>query len=51
MKYTYNELKIILAETEKALDVMLKFSEDINEFLTREDIKPLYKNFLVEKSK
>ena len=50
MKYTYEELQIMLEETEKAFDVMKKFAEVTNEFLTREDIKPLYQQFLVEKA-
>ena len=49
MKYTYEELQIMLDETEKAFDVMRKFAEVTNEFLMREDIKPLYQQFLVEK--
>ena len=49
MKYTYEELQIMLDETEKAFDVMKKFAEVTNEFLTMEDIKPLYQQFLVEK--
>ena len=48
MKYTYEELEIILDETEKALDVMRKFAEVINEFLMRADVKPLYQKFLIE---
>ena len=50
MKYTYEELQIMLDETEKALDVMRKFAEFTNEFLMREDIKPLYQKFLIEKA-
>ena len=49
MKYTYEELQIMVDETEKALDVMKKFAEITNEFLMREDIKPLYQKFLIEK--
>ena len=49
MKYTYEELQIMLDETEKAFDVMTKFSEVNNEFLMRKDIKPLYKKFLLDK--
>lgn len=49
MKYTYEELQIMLDETEKAFDVMRKFSEVTNEFLMREDVKPLYQKFLIEK--
>lgn len=49
MEYTYAELKIMLHETERAFDTMVKFSEFNNEFLTREDIKPLYKKFLLDK--
>lgn len=51
MKYTYDELQIMLNETEKLFEVMKKFAEDINEFLMREDVKPLYQKFLIEKSK
>ena len=50
MKYTYEELQIMLDETEKAFDVMRKFAEVTNEFLMMEDIKPLYQKFLVEKA-
>ena len=50
MKYTYAELQIMLNETEKAFDVMKKFSDVNNEFLMREDIKPLYQKFLMEKA-
>ena len=50
MKYTYEELQIMLDETEKAFDVMRKFAEVTNEFLMREDVKPLYQQFLVEKA-
>ena len=50
MKYTYEELQIMLDETEKAFDVMRKFADVTNEFLMREDIKPLYQQFLVEKA-
>ena len=50
MKYTYEELQIMLDETEKAFDVMKKFAEVNIEFLMREDIKPLYQQFLVEKA-
>lgn len=49
MKYTYEELQTMLDETEKAFDVMKKFAELNNEFLMREDIKPLYEKFLLEK--
>lgn len=49
MKYTYGELQIMLNETEKALDVMKKFADVNNEFLMREDIKPLYEKFLLDK--
>ena len=49
MKYTYEELQIMLDETEKAFDVMRKFAEVTNEFLMREDVKPLYQKFLIEK--
>ena len=49
MKYTYEELQIMLNETEKAFYVMKKFVDDINEFLMREDVKPLYQKFLIEK--
>ena len=51
MKYTYEELQIMLDETEKAFDVMRKFVDVTNEFLMREDIKPLYQQFLVEKAR
>ena len=50
MKYTYEELQIMLDETEKAFDVMRKFAEVTNEFLMREDVKPLYQKFLIEKA-
>lgn len=50
MRYTYEELQIMLDETEKAFDVMRKFADVTNEFLMREDIKPLYQKFLVEKA-
>ena len=50
MRYTYEELQIMLDETEKAFDVMKKFAEVNNEFLMREDIKPLYQKFLIEKA-
>ena len=49
MKYTYEELQIMLNETEKAFDVMKKFAEVNNEFLMRKDIKPLYEKFLLDK--
>lgn len=49
MKYTYEELQIMLDETEKAFDVMKKFVEVNNEFLMRKDIKPLYEKFLLDK--
>ena len=49
MKYTYGELQTMLNETEKALDVMKKFADVNNEFLMREDIKPLYEKFLLDK--
>ena len=49
MKYTYEELQIMLDETEKAFDVMKKFAEVNNEFLMREDVKPLYEKFLLDK--
>lgn len=49
MKYTYDELQIMLDETEKAFDVMKKFAEVNNEFLMREDVKPLYEKFLLDK--
>ncbi len=49
MKYTYEELQIMLDETEKAFDVMKKFAEVNNEFLMRKDIKPLYEKFLLDK--
>ena len=49
MKYTYEELQIMLDETEKAFDVMRKFAEVNNEFLMREDVKPLYEKFLLDK--
>lgn len=51
MKYTYDELRIMLDETEKALSVMMKFAVVDKEFLMREDIKPMYQKFLVEKAK
>ena len=41
---------IMLGETEKAFDVMRKFVEVTNEFLMREDVKPLYQKFLIEKA-
>ena len=50
MKYTYEESQIMLDEAEKAFYVMGKFTEVINEFLMREDIKPLYQKFLLEKA-
>ena len=50
MKYTYEELQIMLDETEKAFDVMRKFAEVTNEFLMSEDVKPLYQKFLIEKA-
>ena len=50
MKYTYEELQTMLYATKKAFDVMCKFTEDTNEFLMREDIKPLYQKFLIEKA-
>ena len=50
MKYTYAELQIMLDETEKAFDVMRKIAEVTNEFLMREDVKPLYQKFLMEKA-
>ena len=50
MKYTYEELQIMLDETEKAFDVMRKFADVTNEFLMREDVKPLYQKFLIEKA-
>lgn len=50
MKYTYGELQTMLNETEKALDVMRKIAEVTNEFLMREDVKPLYQKFLMEKA-
>ena len=49
MKYTYEELQIMLDKTEKALDVMKKFADVNNEFLMRKDIKPLYEKFLLDK--
>ena len=49
MKYTYEELQIMLYETKNAFDVMCKFAEATNEFLMREDVKPLYQKFLIEK--
>lgn len=49
MGYTYGELKIMLYETERAFDTMRKLAELNNEFLMREDIKPLYEKFLLEK--
>ena len=49
MKYTYEELQIMLDETEKAFDVMKKFAEVNNEFLMMEDVKPLYEKFLLDK--
>ena len=49
MKYTYEELQIMLDETEKAFDVMKKFAEVNNEFLMREDVKALYEKFLLDK--
>ena len=49
MKYTYGELQTMLNETEKALDVMKKFADVNNEFLMREDIKPLYEKFLLDR--
>ena len=51
MKCTYEELQIMLDETEKAFDVMRKFAEVPNKFLMREDVKPLYKKFLIEKAR
>ena len=50
MKYTYEELQIMLDETEKAFDVMRKIAEVTNEFLMREDVKPLYQKFLMKKA-
>ena len=50
MKYTYEELQIMLDETEKAFDVMRKFAEVANEFLMSEGVKPLYQKFLIEKA-
>ena len=50
MKYTYEELQIMLDETEKAFDVIKKFAEVTDEFLMQEDVKPLYQKFLVEKA-
>ena len=38
MKYTYEELQIMLDETEKAFDVMKKFAEVNNDFLMRKDM-------------
>ena len=49
MKYTYGELQTMLNETEKALDVMKKFADVNNEFFMREDIKPLYEKFLLDR--
>lgn len=49
MGYTYEELQVMLEETEKAFDVMKKFAEVTNEFLMQEDIQPLYQKFLIEK--
>ena len=49
MKYTYEELQIMLDETEKAFDVMKKIAEVNNDFLMRKDIKPLYEKFLLDK--
>lgn len=51
MKYSYEELQIMLEEMEKAFYVMKKFAEVTNEFLMREDIKPLYQKFLIEKAR
>ena len=51
MGYTYGELKIMLYETERAFDTMRKLAELNNEFLMREDIKPLYEKFLLDKFK
>ena len=51
MKYTYEELQIMLDETEKAFDVMSRFAEVTYEFFMRVDVKPLYQQFLVEKGK
>ena len=39
----------MLDETEKAFDAMKKFAEVNIEFLMREDIKPLYEKFLLDK--
>ena len=50
MEYTYEELQIMLDETEKAFDVMRKFAEVTNEFLMREDVNHLYQKFLIEKA-
>ena len=49
MKYTYEELQSMLYETERAFEVMKKFCRDYNEFLMREDVKPLYEKFLLDK--
>lgn len=51
MKYTYEELQIMVNEYKKALYVIDKFVEVDKEFLMGEEIKPLYKKFLMQKMK
>lgn len=51
MKYTYEELQIMVNEYKKALYVIDKFVEVDKEFLMSEEIKPLYKKFLMQKMK
>lgn len=49
MKYTYEELKIMLEETEKALDVERKFSETYQKFIyENEERKEEFKKFLIQ---
>lgn len=51
MKYTYEELQIMVNEYKKALYVIDKFVEVDKEFLMSEEIKPLYEKFLMQKMK